>query len=157
MRRPAALLLLLAACTPPAASPPPVDTAAGEAAIAAFWTAYTEAALAENTAALTGMYTEAAAVDVKGVAPVRGRAAIGELYGQMAQGADIQALTITPQYTHVVSAHQVHQAGAYAETVMRAGVAATEYGRYAMSLVHDTDGQWRIAYIMAFTDSTATR
>lgn len=161
MRRatpPALLLLLAAACTPPAGEPAAtVDVAAGEQAVAAFWAAFSEAEVAENVNVLAGMYMEQAVIDVKGFAPIMGRAALTEIMTQMTQGADISRFEVTPEYTNVVSAHQVHQAGSYVEDVSREGTAATEFGRYAMSLVQEADGQWRIAYLMAFTDSTVTR
>jgi len=33
----------------------------------------------------------------------------------------------------------------------------TDYGRYAVAVVKDADGQWRWAYLMAMVDSTVTK
>lgn len=154
---PTLLLLLAGACTPPAGEPAAtVDVAAGEQAAATFWAAFTAAELAMDTAAVANMYHEAVQIDVKGMSPVMGRSALNDLMRQMWQGVAIQSFEITPQYTNVVSNDLVHQAGSYVESLTRDGTAATEHGRFAAAIGRDTDGQWRIMYLMAMTDSTVT-
>lgn len=155
---PALLLLLAGACTPPAGEPAAtVDVAAGEQAAAAFWAAFTAAERAMDADAVANMYHEAVQIDVKGAAPIMGRAALLDFIRQAWQGMTINTLDITPQYTNVVTNDLVHQAGSYTESLTRDGAAATEYGRFASALGRDTDGQWRIMYLMAMTDSTVAR
>jgi len=150
-------LALAAACAQPAPAPPAVDIAAGEQAIAAYWTAYTDAAITENVDAAMALFTENPLLDAKGMPPIMGREALDAALRPIWQDVDIQSFEVTPGYTHVVSNDLVHQAGSFIESFEREGSTAVEFGRYAMALERGADGQWRAGYLMAFADSMVSR
>ncbi len=155
-------MALAVGCAPAAEAPPPVDTTAHEAAAAALWSSYGDAVLAGNLEGVLTLYSDLATVDVKGFPPMD-KPALTKLLGELFATARTTEFTVTPEYTHVVGEGLVHQAGRYREATVPTGEAAatgkpmTEYGRFATAIGRGTDGQWRIMYLMAFTDSTVTR
>ncbi|MEK6689435.1 MAG: hypothetical protein AABZ01_13380 [Gemmatimonadota bacterium] len=156
------MVALAVGCTPAAEAPPPVDATAHEAAAAALWPRYGDAVLAANLEGVMTLYSDMATVDVKGFPPMD-KPALMKLLGELFATTRTTEFTVTPEYTHVVGEGLVHQAGRYREATVPTGEAAatgkpmTEYGRFAGALVREADGQWRIMYLMAFTDSTVTR
>lgn len=162
---PGTLLLAatLAACAPkeapaPAAAAPAVDTAAVVAGVADLWTKWAVADTAENLAAMMTLMTEDGRIDVKGMAPMMGRAAaqaaMTELYGQV----NYLEASATPGFTVAISNELAHQMGTYLERYTMKGKKGemTDFGRYAAALVKSPDGQWRWAYFMVMVDSTVT-
>ena len=156
------MVALAVGCTPAAEAPPPVDAAAHEAAAAALWSSYRDADLAGNVEGVMALYSDLATVDIKGFPPMD-KAALTKLAGELFTTTRISEFSLTPEYTHVVGEGLVHQAGRYSEATVPTGEAAatgkpmTEYGRFAGAIGREADGQWRIMYLMAFTDSTVTR
>jgi ketosteroid isomerase-like protein len=154
----------LAACAPkeapaPAASAPAVDTAAVVAGVADTWARWAEADTAENLEALVAVMAEDARLDAKGMAPLIGRAAaqaaMTDLYGKV----NYLEASSRPDFTVAISNELAHQMGTYVERYTMKGQKGemTDYGRYAVAAVKDTDGQWRWAYMMAMVDSTVTK
>ncbi len=155
-------MALAVGCTPAAEAPPPMDTAAHEAAASALWSSYGDAVLATNLEGVMALYSDLATVDVKGFPPMD-KPALTKLLGELFTTTRTTEFSVTPEYTHVVGEGLVHHAGRYREATVPTGNPAatgkpmTEYGRFAGALVREPDGQWRIMYLMAFTDSTVAR
>ena len=153
-----AMVALVAACAPrPAAETAAmatIDSAAVRTAAQGFWQRWITAALAVDTAALFAMVTDSVRVDSKGMPPLLGKPAFQTFFGSLLQTVKVDAETITPEQTNVISNELAYQTGDFVETTTMAGKTQTEYGRYASAIRKDPDGQWRLLYIMAFPDST---
>ena len=146
------------ACAPPAteqaAEPPAVDSAGVTQAVEDLWSRYSAADTAGNVDAVMALYTETARLDVPGVPPALGRAAIDSVARMMTASRDLNSLMIHTAATYVVSNEMAYTRGTYMETYVANKKSATDYGRYASAVVKGADGQWRIQYLMAFPDST---
>ncbi|HEX7023229.1 MAG TPA: DUF4440 domain-containing protein [Gemmatimonadales bacterium] len=153
-----AVAALAAGCQPPAppeaAAPPAVDSAAVRSAVAAFWQQWGAAAAAGDTAAMGRMMTDSVRVDSKGAPPMLGREATVAMLGTMLKNMKVDSEVITPDLTHPISNELAYDRGHFTERTTSEGKSRTEYGRYAAAIRKDPDGQWRLAYIMAFADST---
>lgn len=160
-----ALALTAPACTPPDGTEPAppavvaVDSAAVSAGVADLWAKWVAADTVEDLEAQLALTTDAVRFDVKGMPPMVGResarATLAPLYAQV----DYLEAVITPVTTTAVSNDLAYQYGSYAERYTMKGQPGemTDHSRYAAAAVKGSDGQWRWAYIMAFTDSTVTR
>lgn len=137
----------------PAAAPAAVDSATVTAAVADLWRRYETADTAGDIAALGGMLTDSVRLDLKGMSPMLGRASYTALLTEMLKTNKVTAAAVMPEATTVTSNEMAYQTGDYRETTVTGGKSATEYGRYATAVRKDADGQWRIAYLMAFADS----
>jgi len=140
-----------------AAAPPAVDSAAVRAAIGDAWQRWIAADTAGNIAALVAMVGDSARLDVRGTPPILGRAGFEAWANTLLKGVKVNAESVTPDMTIPVANDLVYQNGDYTETMTTKGKTSTEYGRYALALHKDPDGQWRWAYVMAFTDSTVAK
>jgi len=150
----------LAACTKPAdqqAAAPAVDSAAVTAAAISFWQRYGQAVLANDTTAIMGFVDDSVRIDARGMPPLIGKAAVQAQFSPIWKVTKYTAFTVTPDMTIPVSNEMVYQNGSYVEAMTANGKATTDYGRYASALVKGADGQWRVGYIMAFTDSTVAK
>ncbi|HEV8148967.1 MAG TPA: nuclear transport factor 2 family protein [Gemmatimonadales bacterium] len=151
------LALSIAACAqpanPPAAAAPAVDSAAVTAAIADLWSRWISADTAGNTAALVEMVADSARLDVRGMPPMLGRAAWKTMVEAGYKTTKYTSMTIVPDKTIPISNEMAYQNGSYTEGSTTQGKSYMDYGRYASALRKDPDGQWRIAYIMVFSDS----
>ena len=160
MRGPVAAMAVAAAlaCAPPAveqaAAPPAVDSAAVTQAVEDLWSRYIAADTAGNADAIIALYTEHARMDAQGVPPTVGRAAIDSVVRMITASRKLNSLMIHTAATYVVSNEMAYTRGTYMETYVSDKKAATGYGRYASAVVKEADGQWRVAYLMAFADST---
>jgi ketosteroid isomerase-like protein len=146
----------LAACAKPAtqtAAAPAVDSAAVKPALADLWSRWIVADTTGNVAALVAMVDDSARADVRGMPPMMGKAAWQSFFETM-KSTKVNSVSVTPDMTIAVSNDLAYQNGSYAEATTTQGKSATEYGRYAMAIVKNADGQWRFGYIMAFADST---
>jgi ketosteroid isomerase-like protein len=136
-----------------------VDTAAVLAGVADLWTKWVAADTVEDLEGQLALTTDNVRFDVKGMPPMAGkesaRATLAPLYAQV----DYLEAWITPVTTTAVSNDLAYQFGSYSERYTMKGQPGemTDYSRYAAAAVKGPDGQWRWAYIMAFTDSTITR
>ena len=155
-----ALTLLAAACAKPAeqtaAAPPAVDSAAVKAGVADLWARYIVADTAGNLDALANMVQDSARLDIRGMPPMLGRAAYRTMAEQGFKEAKYTSMTITPEMTMAVSNELAYETGNYMEGYTAGKKNLMDFGRYATAVAKDADGQWRIAYIMAFADSTVT-
>ncbi len=153
-----AFTLALAACAPPAqqqsAAPAAVDSAAVKSAVAALWQRWAAADTAGDVAALGAMVADSARIDVRGLPPFQSRAAWQAASEMAMKSMDITSMTITAEATTAISNELAYESGNYIEQTVTGGKGATDYGRYAGALRKYPDGQWRIAYIMVFSDST---
>ena len=156
-----ALAAALGACAKKAeetaATPPAVDSAAARAAIADAWQRWIAADTAGNVAALVAMWGDSARADIRGMPPIMGRAAAQAFFESAFKDSKVNAESVTPDMTVPVSNDLVYQNGNYVETMTTKGKTSTDYGRYALALHKDADGQWRWAYVMAFADSTVPK
>ena len=152
------LVAALAACGPKAAdqtaAPVAVDSAAVTAAATDYWQRWTAAATAGDLAAMGALLTDSVRIDSKGMPPIIGKAGWAAAFEPMLKNTKVDAEVVTPEMTIAVSNELAYQTGNFVETTTSAGKSQTEYGRYAASMRKDSDGQWRLMYIMAFADST---
>ncbi|HEV8612171.1 MAG TPA: hypothetical protein VGQ73_01600 [Gemmatimonadales bacterium] len=152
------LALVIAACAQPANQPamttPAVDSAAVKAAVADFWQRWTVADTSGNVAALVAMVTDSARADVRGAPPILGRSAMQAFFEPMYKTTKFTSLMMMPDMTIPISNEMAYQNGSYMEGSTSKGKNMMDYGRYASALRKDADGQWRMAYIMVFADST---
>ena len=152
-----AFLIALAACGPQAqqqaAASPVVDSAAVKSATVAFWQRWAAADTAGDRAALTAMVGDSARLDVRGLSPLLGRAAFAAALEPMIKARKVVSEVITPEATVAISNELAYETGNYTEQTLAAGKVERDYGRYAGALAKYPDGQWRIAYIMVFSDS----
>ena len=153
-----ALTLSIAACAKPAeqtaAAPAAVDSAAVTAAVADLWQRWIVADTSGNVDALVSMVTDSVRVDLRGMPPMLGRAAWKAGAEASYKAAKYTAMTIMPNMTVAVTNELAYQTGDYTEGATAAGKSTMDYGRFAGAIRKDADGQWRIAYIMVFADST---
>ena len=164
MRLSRVLYLLIPACTfsacaPPAteqaAAPPVVDSAAVRAAVADLWVRWSGADTAGNVAAIVEMVTDSVRVDIPGMPPILGRASWKAAAEAMYRQFKYDALNMVPEQTLAVSNELAYQRGSFHQgNTDRSGKRSMEYERYATAIRKDADGKWRLAYWMAFTDST---
>lgn len=152
------LAAMLAACAPEAAeqavAPMAVDTAAVVSAAGDYWPRWIAATTAGDMAAMSALMTDSIRIDSKGLPPMLGKAAWAAAWEPMTKTTKVDSEVITPESTTAISNELVYQTGDFVETTTTAGKSQTEYGRYAAAIRKDPDGQWRLAYIMAFADST---
>ncbi|HLG05663.1 MAG TPA: hypothetical protein VI383_05910 [Gemmatimonadales bacterium] len=149
--------LWVAACAPPAdraAAAPAVDSTAVVAAAADLWQRWIAADTAGNFAALAEMVGDSIRVDVRGMPPMIGREAWRSASETMFKSMKVTSMTVIPDLTIPVSNELVYQTGTYAEGSTTGGKSAVDHGRYALAIRKYPDGQWRFAYVMAFSDST---
>lgn len=131
------------------------DTAAARTALDGLWAQYSAAAVAGDVAGVTGLYGEDARLDVPGMPTVIGQEALRSAVTAELGSRTFSGLVVTPVTTLAPDSLTIHQIGSYAESYQEKGKRAqTDYGRYLSSVVRQADGQWRIAYLMAFVDST---
>jgi ketosteroid isomerase-like protein len=151
-------LAALVACAPKAeeqaAPPAAVDSAAVVAAAVGYWPRWIAAATAGDMAAMAGLLSDSVRIDAKGMPPMVGKAGFVAVFEPMMKTMKVDSEVITPEMTVAISNELAYQTGDYVEAVTAAGKSQTEYGRYAAAIGKDPDGQWRLAYIMAFADST---
>ena len=149
------LPLALAACTKPAEQPaaPAIDSAAVTAAANDFWQRYGQAALAGDTTAWLALADDSIRVDSRGLPPLVGKEAVAAAFMPVLRQTKYTDFNVTPDLTIPVSNDMVYQNGNYMEAATSGGKSQTEYGRYAAAIVKGADGQWRLGYIMAFSDS----
>lgn len=151
-----AVPLALAACTKPAPEQPPqpaVDSAAVTAAVGDFWQRYIAADTAGNIDAISAMWDDSVRADVRGAPVLLGRAAVRAFIEPILKTQKYTAMSVTPDMTIPISNEMAYQNGSYLETSVSKGKTSNEYGRFAAAIVKGADGQWRLGYIMAFSDS----
>jgi len=146
----------LTGCTKPAdqqAAAPAIDSAAVTAAATDFWQRRGQNVLANDTTAWLGMVDDSIRVDSRGLPPLIGKAALAAAFMPVMRTTKYTGFNVTPDMTIPVSNEAVYQNGNYMEASTSGGKSQTEYGRYAVAIVKGADGQWRMGYIMAFSDS----
>jgi len=150
-------LIVLVACAPKAkeqaAPPAAVDSAAVVSAAAGYWPRWIAAVTAGDMAAMGGLVSDSVRLDLKGFAPMVGKAAFLATFEPLMKATKMDSEVITPELTTAISNELAYQTGDYVETMTTAGKTQTEYGRYAAAIGKGADGQWRLSYIMAFADS----
>jgi len=155
-----ALALTIAACAKPAeqtaAAPAAVDSTAVRAAVADLWQRWIAADTAGNVDALVSMVGDSVRIDMRGMPPILGRAAWKSMAEAGYKTTKYTSMTITPGGTFPVSNELAYEFGNYTEGATTAGKSTMDHGRYATAVRKDADGQWRIAYIMVFADSTVS-
>ena len=161
MRRGTVLLLGAAlACAkaepppPPPPATPAVDTAAVTQAAADFGARFAAAEKSGNADSVFAMYAADVRLDVQGMPPIVGRAALDAAVRPMFGTRTITDMQLAPNETAVVSNDLVLQGGTFTETYVEKKKTRVEHGRYASSIVRGSDGQWRFGYLMAIIDST---
>ncbi|NOT08387.1 MAG: SnoaL-like domain-containing protein [Gemmatimonadales bacterium] len=147
------------ACAPQVAeqaAAPAVDSAGVKAALSDLWSRYAMADTAGDVAALLDTVSDSVQLDIRGFPRVMGREAWrGGLEGVLKE-VDYTSMDIAPERTTVSSNELVYEYGAFREGYTTKGKKFLDHGRYASAVRKDADGKWRIAYLMAFVDSTAT-
>ncbi|HEY9383311.1 MAG TPA: hypothetical protein VIP80_07325 [Gemmatimonadales bacterium] len=155
-----ALALTIAACAKPAdqtaAAPAAVDSAAVTAAVADLWQRWIAADTAGNVDALVSMVNDSVRIDMRGMPPLLGRAAWRTAAETAFKSAKYTSMSIMPTMTAAITNELAYQLGDYTEGSLVGGKRMMDYGRFAGAIRKDADGQWRIAYIMVFADSTVS-
>lgn len=154
-----ALPLFVAACTKPApeqAAAPAIDSAAVTAAASTFWQRYGQNVLAGDTTAWLAMVDDSIRVDSRGLPPLIGKAALAATFMPVLRQTRYTGFNVTPDMTIPISNEAVYQNGSYMEASTTGSKSQTEYGRYAAAIVKGADGQWRLGYLMAFSDSVVS-
>jgi ketosteroid isomerase-like protein len=156
---PIVALLLVGACAPKpegpaAAATAMVDTAAVKSGLDSLRTRYIALQTGGDATGLAGLFTETGGVDIYGLPRLRGRAAIETAFkGDFAARKDtltqIMPISMTARTGDAAS-----EIGTYHDMHDVNGAKDHEWGRYVGAFEKGTDGQWRIAYLMAFPDST---
>jgi uncharacterized protein (TIGR02246 family) len=136
-----------------------VDTAAVLAGVADLWTKWVAADTVEDLEGQLALTTDNVRFDVKGMPVMIGKESARTVLEPIYAQVDYLEAVITPVVTTAVSNDVAYQHGSYMERYTMKGQAGemTDYSRYAAAAVKGPDGQWRLAYMMAFTDSTVTR
>jgi ketosteroid isomerase-like protein len=152
---------LLAACarpeTPQAAGPAALDTAAVRTALQALSDSYAAALVAGDVAAVTGHFTEDATAAYFGFPTTTGRANIQGIYATLLGIQKVTAAASTVGAAGSAAPGLATAGGTFHETVDSSGVTIDNWWRWASAYRQEADGQWRIAYIMAFPDSTSRK
>jgi uncharacterized protein (TIGR02246 family) len=151
-----AFSLGLVACTQPAsdqAAAPAIDSVAVRAAADDFWARYIAADTAGNLDALMTLWDDSVRADVRGAPVLLGKAAVRAFVEPIFRTTKYTAMSVTPDMTVPISNEMLYQNGSYMQTSTSGGKSAAEHGRFAVALLKGADGQWRLGYIMAFSDS----
>jgi len=131
-----------------------VDTAAAMKGIDSTRARYSTLIVAADTAAVAGLYTEDATLDLYGVPRQHGRAAIeAAIKGDLTM-RKYTLDEIKPLMTTVRTNEDASELGTYHEMHEVKGVKDHEWGRYVVGIHKGADGMWRLNYVMAFPDST---
>jgi ketosteroid isomerase-like protein len=139
---------------PPVAAAPAVDTAAVVQAMATLTQRVDSAEVAGSASGYAAAYSESGRIDYPGFAPLIVRGAIEKAAAEFFAERDYTSVTQTPDLSIVVSNSLGYQSGRYVGAYAIKGKKMVEYGRYASAAAKEADGQWRLGYLMAFTDST---
>jgi ketosteroid isomerase-like protein len=155
---PIAALLAAAACTPAADSAPPapptVDVAAARAATDSVRNRYIALQTAGDATGLAALFSQDAGVDLYGAPRVRGRTALEAFFKADFAARKYTLAEITPGEFNARTDTDASELGTYHDMHDAMGTKDHEWGRYLVALGRDTDGQWRINYLIAFPDST---
>ena len=147
-----------AACAPkeppPLPAPPVVDSTGVKTAADDFWKQWVAADTSGSIPAMTALLSDSIRIDFKGGPPVIGKAAWQGFVESVFKGVRILSEDITPDVTVAVSNDLAYQNGSYVEATVKNKKKSTDYGRYAAALEKNSDGIWRLRYIMSFSDST---
>ncbi len=151
------------ACSQPApqqAAAPAVDSAAVRNAVSDVLARYVTADTSNNVAAAAAMFGDSARIDARGAPVLMGRAAIQAFMEPMFKANHYTSMMFMPDMTIPVNNDQAYQSGSYMEgstpTNKKMAKPMMDYGRYAMAIAKGPDGQWRMAYLMVFSDSTVS-
>ena len=149
--------ILLAACAPKAETPAAatVDAAAVQAGADSLRANYSRLQIAGDAKGVAGLHAEMAGVDVFGFPRMRGRAEIEAGLTQAYATRKYSATDITPLGpVEARTSEDGSELGTYHDMWTEGGKTNHEWGRYLSAFHKDTDGQWRLVYLIAFADST---
>ena len=155
---PIAALLLAAACTPPAEAPAAddaaVDTTAALRGLDELRNRYIALNTAGDAAGLAALYADSAGLDILGLPRLRSRSAIQAAFAADFASRKFTLTEIMPLSRNVRTENDATEIGTFHNMFTVNGAATHEWGRYIGAFMKRADGQWEIAYIMAFADST---
>lgn len=155
-----AALLLAAACAPPADPPAgavaTVDTAAALRGLDELRTRYIALNTAGDAAGLAALHADSAGLDILGLPRLRSRSAIQAAFAADFAARKFTLTEIVPLSRTVRTDAEATEIGTYHNMFTVNGTGTHEWGRYVGAFAKRADGQWEIAYIMAFADSTRT-
>lgn len=155
---PVAVLLLTAACTPPpdapAAADAAVDTTAALRGLDELRNRYIAFNTAGDAAGLAALYADSAGLDILGLPRLRSRSAIQAAFVADFAARKFTLTEIMPLSRNVRTESEATEIGTFHNMFTVNGAVTHEWGRYIGAFMKRADGQWEIAYIMAFADST---
>ena len=155
---PIAALFLSAGCTPPAEAPATtaatVDTAAALQGLDELRRRYITLNTAGDAAGLAALYADSAGLDILGLPRLRGRSAIQAAFAADLAARKFTMTEITPLSRIVRTDTEATEIGTYHNMFTANGTGTHEWGRYVGAFMKRADGQWEVAYLMAFADST---
>ena len=151
-----ALLLPALACGPAedAGTMAAVDTAAVQTALDSFRLRYIAAETAGDAAGLAALYDENAGIDLYGLPRLRGRANIQAAFQGMFATRKVTVFEIMPTSMEARTNSDASELGTYHTLADSSGVKLHEWGRYLVAFTKGSDGQWRLVYLIGFSDST---
>jgi len=156
---PIAALLLAGACTPKTEAPAAgaaatVDTAAVKTGLDSLRAHYIALQTSGDATGLAGLFTETAGVDIYGAPRMRGRAAIEATFKADFAARKFPMTEISPTSMNARTSDEASEIGTYHNMHDLNGAKDHEWGRYLAAFGKGADGQWRLAYLIAFSDST---
>ncbi|HSE52572.1 MAG TPA: hypothetical protein VLB00_10290 [Gemmatimonadales bacterium] len=155
---PIAALLLSAGCTRPAEAPATtaatVDTAAALRGLDELRNRYIALNTAGDAAGLAALYADSAGLDILGLPRLRSRSAIQAAFATDFAARKFTLTEIVPLSRNVRTETEATEIGTFHNMFTLNRAATHEWGRYIGAFAKRADGQWEIAYIMAFADST---
>ncbi len=122
-------------------------------AVSDFLARYVAADTSNSVAAIVAMYNDSVRVDVRGAPVLMGRGAVQAFLEPVFKTVRYTSMSFMPDMTIPVTSDLAYQNGSYTEGSTAGGKKMMDFGRYAMGVARGTDGQWRITYLMAFSDS----
>ena len=152
-----AALLVGAACTPKPAETvtgATVDTAAVRTGLDSLRSRYIALRTGDDAAGLAGLYTGDAGIDQYGVPRLRGRPDIEAAFKADMAVRKYPLLEIMPLNMEARTGTDATEIGTYHEMSDSSGAKGHAWGRYLVAFRKDTDGMWRLVYLIGFPDST---
>ena len=148
---------VVAACAAPAPAPPAAaatDSAAVRAALEPYGVSYKAAVLAGDAAAVGALYTENAVVELSDTPTLVGRAAIMKNDSTTMAAVKFTDWNAPVNSTADFGGGRAAQTGTFAAMLAdKKGAKMAQAGRWVAGFMKGDDGQWRINYLMAMTDS----
>ena len=152
-----AALLLATACAPKTAAPAAVavvDTTAVKTGLDSLRARYIALRTGDDAAGLAGLYSADAGIDQYGLPRLRGRPSIEAAFKTDMAARKYTLLEIMPLNLEARTNTDASEIGTYHEMSDSSGTKGHAWGRYLAAFTKESDGMWRLVYLIGFPDST---